>query len=270
MATTKRNKRKNVDDDDGEYPKPSKIIKKQSHIKLTYTLEILNKQQKESKECVTTKKINLISEKIEENIFKETFIDNIFNELQNGELKESFNMKNLNYYLNFITLNNGTSSFKLGEIEINPILIKTYLRFFIIQIDDKNFDKNNFFENNNNNSNIITILDENVELRNDLNFPFTQHYININWNINEEWNKEKLEKYYWGYQIIKPSFFNNSNFGIKCLEEKIIQYNDGTDNDLKTEVKNEIEKLQKNIHEQILNIFNDREMCNKLLECQKN
>ena len=55
------------------------------------------------------------------------------------------------------------------------------------------------------------------------------HSININWNIND-CEKENLNKYYWGYQIIRPDFLNKFNFGIKNLEEKIFITNGCSNN----------------------------------------
>lgn len=265
-------KRKVVEEEEEvcEYPsKPTK--KKSSPIKLTYTIEHLKEQQEEIKECTTIKKYNLLSENINENNFPKTdfFINNIFSELQNENIKESFNMINFNYILNFITLNSGTSSFKINEIEIKPILIKTHIRFFIIHNDDEDINNiaKNFLEKNNSKNNIL--YDEIIELRNDPNYPLTRHLININWHINENWNKEKLNEYYWGYQIVKHSPFFDLNFGIKELEEKIIKYNDGTNNDLKTEVQSQIIKIKDQLEEQIMSFLKNTELCEKINECQK-
>jgi len=91
-------------------------------------------------------------------------------------MKDCFHMININYILNFNTLSNGISSFKLGEIEIKPELIKTAIRFSIIQInnDEKNIDniKKNIIEENN--SNIIILFERTVELKyGSTNRPFS-------------------------------------------------------------------------------------------------
>jgi hypothetical protein len=261
-------------------PQQKKIKKQLPLIKFRY-LENFNKKKEIKEECdlITTKEYNLVSENREENIFPkiENFFDEVFKELQNEDIKEHFHMMDFNYSLNFnIFNNNGISSVKLGEIEIKPELIKTHMRFFIIQTndDEKNIDniKKNIFEKNNN-LNITTLLDETIELRNDLNHPFTQHSINIDWKINEDWSKEKLNKYYWGYQVIRPLFFlNDLNFGIKDLEEKIIKYNDGTNNGLREEVKNEIdnriEKFQEKFQDQLMVLIKQK-ICDEMI-CQKN
>src|SRR5256885_769548 len=82
-------------------------------------------------------------------------------------MKDCFHMININYILNFNTLSNGVSSFKLEEIEIKPELIKTAIKFSITQInnDEKNIDniKKNIIEENN--SNIIILFERTVELK---------------------------------------------------------------------------------------------------------
>ncbi|SRR5947209_322818 len=277
-------KRKNDDDDDCKtikYKKNEKIptCKEKEYHKRKIVLKYLQNynEYKETKEdcnnLITIKKYNLISVDEKENIFpkEEIFVDRLFKELQKEEMKDCFHMININYILNFNTLSNGISSFKLGEIEIKPELIKTAIRFSIIQInnDEKNIDniKKNIIEENN--SNITILFERTVELKyGSTNHPFSQHLIDITWNIDEDWGKEKLDRYYWVYQIVRPqNFSDNLNFGIKDLENKIIRYDDGTNNDIKEEMKSQFLKIQNNFMDQIMNFKN--EMCSELIHCQK-
>jgi hypothetical protein len=103
-------------------------------------------------------------------------------------------------------------------------------------------------------------LDETVELKNDL-YPFTNHSININWNIND-YERENLNKYYWGYQIIRPDFLNNINFGIKNLEEKtfITSGCNNNNNNINNIINDQISKFKGDV----LSILEA-----KLNECQK-
>jgi hypothetical protein len=254
-------KRKNIEDENECLPRKSKKNKddecaprKSKKVKLKYTLEKLKKEIKEN-ECID--KFNLITQN-NKFLEKELFIDKVFKEIENNE---SSDIEKYSYILNFIT-NNGESSRKIGEIEIDPILIKTQIRFFLLQNidDDTDIDniKKNFLEKNI--LKVIILLDETIELRND-NFPFTNHSININWTINEKWKREKLNKYYWGYQIIKLPLFIN-NFGFKNSEEKIIKYNNGIINcDLKAEMEFGLNKIK----DQVMDMFKEFGK-----DCQKN
>jgi hypothetical protein len=222
--------------------------RKTKKIKFIYTLEELKKEIIKENEAID--RFNLITQNNQflENNF---FIGKVFKEIEN---KESFDIENYIYKLNLITCN-GKSPCKIGEIEIDPILIKTRINFFILQnIDDdtdldiikKNFLKKDF-------SKIIILLDETIELRND-NFQFTSHSFNINWTINDKWKREKFNKYYWGYQVIKPPLFIN-NFGYKDTEEKIIKYNNGCINN--NIIKAEMDAGLKNIRDQVMGLFKE-------------
>lgn len=258
MATKRR---KIVDDDECLPCPPSRKSKKNNDdecaprksrkVKFKYTLEdLLRENIKENED-----RFNLITQN-NKFLEKKIYIGKVFEEIESNE---SFDIETYSYILNFIT-NNGESSRKIKENEeneIDPMLIKTRMRVFLLYVDDdtnidnikKNFLEKNFLKT-------IILLDETIELRND-GCLFTNHSININWTINEKWGREKINKYYWGYQIIKPSLFIN-NFGYKILEEKIIKYNSGVIN---SDIKAEMESGLNRIKEQILDILENKK-CN--------
>ena len=248
MAT--KRKRNDVGDECCDDNKKQKTVK---NIKVTYS-ENLNSEKIKENEII--KKYNLISQDKKENTFpkKEIYINKVL-ELEN--VKD--NITKFIYKIVFST-NNGTTSFKIGDIEINPILIKTKIRYFIIQNNDDNIDIENIKNNFNNNLKVTILLDETVELKNDL-YPFTNHSININWNIND-YERENLNKYYWGYQIIRPDFLNNINFGIKNLEEKtfITSGCNNNNNNINNIINDQISKFKGDV----LSILEA-----KLNECQK-
>jgi hypothetical protein len=250
MAT--KRKRNDVGDEccDNIDNKKQKTVK---NIKITYS-ENLNSEKIKENDII--KKYNLISQDKKENTFpkKEIHIDKV---LELEDVKD--NITKFIYKIVFST-NNSTTSFKIGEIEINPILIKTKIRYFIIQNNDDNIDIENIKNNFNNNLKVTILLDETVELKNDL-YPFTNHSININWNIND-YERENLNKYYWGYQIIRPDFLNNINFGIKNLEEKtfITSGCNNNNNNINNIINDQISKFKGDV----LSILEA-----KLNECQK-